>query len=68
MDDANFRDISDMDPGGRARVVRMCDYCTRHGETEVPDPYYGGPAGFENVLDILEDACENLLEELAGPR
>ena len=29
---------------------------------EVPDPYYGGEQGFELVLDLLEDACEGLLE------
>jgi protein-tyrosine phosphatase len=28
----------------------------------VPDPYYGGAEGFENVIDILEDSCEGLLE------
>jgi protein-tyrosine phosphatase len=33
--------------------------------TEVPDPYYGGPAGFEHVLDLVEDACEGILERLA---
>lgn len=27
----------------------MCSYCKRHKETEVPDPYYGGPQGFEQV-------------------
>jgi protein-tyrosine phosphatase len=31
---------------------------------EVPDPYYGGPAGFERVLDLAEEAAEGLLEEL----
>ena len=36
-------------------------------ETEVPDPYYGGEAGFEHVLDLLEDACANLLDELSPP-
>lgn len=30
----------------------------------VPDPYYGGAQGFENVLDILEDACAGLLTSL----
>jgi len=30
----------------------------------VPDPYYGGPEGFELVLDLLEDACFGLLKEL----
>jgi len=64
MDEDNFRDVSRMDPGSRARVVRMCDYCETHDETEVPDPYYGGEAGFHKVIDILEDACGNLLRQV----
>ena len=31
---------------------------------DVPDPYYGGPEGFERVLDMVEDACRGLLQEL----
>ncbi|XXG88300.1 hypothetical protein AAC387_Pa12g0528 [Persea americana] len=46
------------------KVRVMCSYCKRHKETEVPDPYYGGPQGFEQVLDILEDACESLLDDI----
>ena len=64
MDDDNYRDIRAMDSGQGARVVRMCDYGSRHGYDEVPDPYYGGASGFEDVLDILDDACAELLEEL----
>jgi protein-tyrosine phosphatase len=30
----------------------------------VPDPYYGGPEGFEHVLDLLEDGCKGLLEQI----
>jgi len=63
MDNANFRDVSALAPGSGARVVRMCDYCQEHEETEVPDPYYGGAAGFQKVIDILEDACSNLLRQ-----
>lgn len=33
---------------------------------EVPDPYYGGAAGFERVLDLLEDACDGLVAEVAA--
>jgi len=33
-------------------------------ETEVPDPYYGGPTGFERVLDLVEDAARGLLRTL----
>ena len=55
--------------GERARVVMMTDYLrdeklTRLAGGAVPDPYYGGEKGFEIVLDLLEDACEGLLEEI----
>lgn len=63
MDEDNYRDVLDLSPEAGARVVRMCDYCRDHQETEVPDPYYGGAAGFQKVIDILEDACANLLRE-----
>lgn len=40
----------------------MTKYCTKHqAADEVPDPYYGGPAGFERVLDLLDDAATGLL-------
>lgn len=34
------------------------------GDLDVPDPYYGGPQGFEHVLDLVAAACEGLLEDL----
>ncbi|KAI3850924.1 hypothetical protein MKW92_019813 [Papaver armeniacum] len=46
------------------KVKLMCSYCKKHSEKEVPDPYYGGPQGFEKVLDLLEDACESLLDSI----
>ncbi|KAJ3681570.1 hypothetical protein LUZ60_016059 [Juncus effusus] len=46
------------------KVKLMCSYCKKHSESEVPDPYYGGPQGFEKVLDLLEDACESLLDSI----
>ncbi|KAE9593146.1 hypothetical protein Lal_00028702 [Lupinus albus] len=49
---------------GHKKVKLMCSYCNKHDETEVPDPYYGGHKGFEKVLDLLEDACESLLESI----
>jgi protein-tyrosine phosphatase len=42
----------------------MTSHCRRFSEAEVPDPYYGGDAGFEHVLDLLEDACRGLLATL----
>ena len=55
--------------GERARVVMMTDYLrdeklAKLAVGAVPDPYYGGEKGFETVLDLLEDACEGLLEEI----
>ncbi len=45
----------------RARVQRFCDFCMSYQKTEVPDPYYGGEQGFEDVLDLLEDGCRGVL-------
>jgi protein-tyrosine phosphatase len=61
MDEDNYRDILAGHPGEGAEVVRMVDFCSVIEADEVPDPYYGGPSGFEYVLDILEDACSGLL-------
>lgn len=66
MDKQNFRDIISKDPATkyRSKVSMMTDYCRTTNVDEVPDPYYGGPQGFERVLDILEDACQGLLEKI----
>lgn len=48
------------------KLSKITDYCRKLDYDEVPDPYYGGAAGFELVLDILEDACEGLLEKLTA--
>jgi protein-tyrosine phosphatase len=42
----------------------MCDYATQHPDKEVPDPYFGGTAGFEYVIDLLTDACGELLIQI----
>ena len=70
MDNANLsavRSLSD-EMGGRATadVKPMLSFARNFTETEVPDPYYGGEAGFEHVLDLLEDSCSALLDELTA--
>jgi protein-tyrosine phosphatase len=43
----------------------MSDYLRHHpGQKTVPDPYYGDTRDFEFALELLEDACEGLLDEL----
>ena len=66
MDKENLRDLQTMDRGKkyRAKLSLMTDYCQKIRVDEVPDPYYEGPEGFEHVLDILEDACDGLLNKL----
>ena len=66
MDDRNIQDLKDRAPSLEAekKIFRMTDFCRVKQVDYVPDPYYGGASGFENVLDILEDACEGLLQEI----
>ena len=51
---------------GRAEIVMMRDYEPGARDPDVPDPYYGGPDGFERVYRILERACNGLLDELSA--
>ena len=47
------------------KVVMMGDYIRQFPNYDyVPDPYYEGSEGFELVLDLLEDSCENLLNQI----
>jgi protein-tyrosine phosphatase len=66
MDHANFEDVDSLaDPRKHEGKVRFfSEFCTKHGETEVPDPYHGGSAGFEKVLDMMEDGCAEILRRL----
>lgn len=52
-------------PEHRTKVRRMMEFASVHRSMDVPDPYYGGPAGFEVVLDYLEDAGAGLLQHIA---
>jgi protein-tyrosine phosphatase len=46
------------------KIQLMMRYATDHDEATVPDPYYGGPDGFDTVLNYIEDSCTGLLEVL----
>lgn len=66
MDDSNISRLRELAPNieTEEKIHRMTEYCTRIPADHVPDPYYGGAQGFENVIDILEDACEGLLASM----
>ncbi|EQC48978.1 low molecular weight protein-tyrosine-phosphatase [Bacteriovorax sp. DB6_IX] len=64
MDNSNYRNILAMNPSGEYhhKVKMFCDFAKNRSESEVPDPYYGGAKGFEQVLDIVEDGVEGILK------
>jgi len=66
MDIANLGDLQRLRPAQAKGELDL--YLRRFGlaEDEVPDPYYGGSEGFEQVLDLLEQASDALLAELKG--
>lgn len=51
--------------GTTASIKPLLSFASEQSCLEVPDPYYGGDAGFEHVLDLLENACEGLLKKLS---
>lgn len=66
MDDENMHWLKNMarNEADLNRLSKMTDYSKEWDYNEIPDPYYGGDAGFELVLDLLEDACEGLLDKI----
>ena len=66
MDDGNIRRLLDIAPDEQSqlKISKMSDYCRIYHVNSVPDPYYGGPKDFELVLDLLDDACNGLIESL----
>lgn len=75
MDKENIRDLrrlaSEAEAHGAvtadkaALIVCAADFMTRHPRFKtVPDPYYGGESDFELALELIEDACDGIIEEL----
>jgi len=65
MDESNLTDVRDLDPTGNLhpKIRPLVSFCRTHDDKRVPDPYYGGEAGFAHVIRLLEDACGGILEE-----
>ena len=62
MDRANIDHMASLAPkGGEDRLGLLVDYAPKLGIDEVPDPYYGGRDGFEEVFDIVEAGTRGLL-------
>lgn len=66
MDRENYRIVTSKAPDeeSRQKVRMFTDYLQEHKNTDiVPDPYYGDLSDFDYALDLIEDACEGLLEQ-----
>lgn len=66
MDHSNFTHVSALDRGKkfREKIKPVATFCKIHSVKEVPDPYYKDEDGFNLVLDILEDACDELIHQI----
>ena len=66
MDTSNFTNITRLarNDSDKAKVTLILDELFPGQGMSVPDPYYGGDAGFENVYSLLDQACENICRKL----
>ena len=69
MDATNLHELRQRAPDeaarAKVRLLREFDPASADAiDLDVPDPYYGGPRGFDIVLDLVEAACAGLLEEI----
>lgn len=69
MDASNLRNVRALEPPHHtAKVSMMRDYDPEGRGLDVPDPYYGGSRGFQNVFDILERSTDELLNHIIAER
>jgi protein-tyrosine phosphatase len=62
---AALRAIAPAGTEGKVRLLREFDpHSEGAPDLDVPDPYYGGERGFEDVLDLVEAACRGLLAQV----
>lgn len=65
MDESNFRNLEKIQPSdATAELLLITDYCKKFDLPGVPDPYYGKEKDFDLVIDILEDAVDEMIVSL----
>jgi len=64
MDHSNHADLLEVAGGAADNLHMFLEFADNFNEQEVPDPYYGGAQGFENVLNMVEDASLGLLKHI----
>jgi protein-tyrosine phosphatase len=67
MDEENFQELVQLAPGAaRHKVRRFLDFAPEARTKDVPDPFFGGPEGFDHALDLIELAARGLLASLSA--
>jgi len=67
MDRGHLKVLEKLCPEGyRQSLGLFLEYAGKADEDEVPDPYYGGPEGFDHVLSLVENAADQLIRRLSG--
>ncbi len=65
MDGENYEELVQLAPSGaRRKVRRFLDFAPKVRKKDVPDPFFGGTDGFDEALDLIEQAVRGLLAEL----
>lgn len=70
MDRSNLEELRELaaaaEPGAEVKLRLLSEFLPQGAPRDVPDPYWGGERGFDQVLDMLEEACPRILAELLG--
>jgi len=67
MDGDNYSKLIERAPAHHhGKIRRLLSFSRKYPNLDVVDPYYGGPQGFEENLDMIEDAVQGLIREITG--
>ncbi len=66
MDDSNYRDVLKLaaDEADEQKVEMILNVVDPEGNKSVPDPYFGGDEGFDDVYKMLDEACEEIVKKI----
>jgi protein-tyrosine phosphatase len=72
MDGQNYQELVELAPSDARHKIRLLlDFAPQAAATDVPDPFFGGPAGFDHAFDLIDQASRglltHLLDEAAAP-
>lgn len=65
MDQSNFDDIQSLNTSGHSNIYKLRDFDSIANGSDVPDPYFGGEQGFQDVFEIIDRSTGLLLEDLS---